>query len=384
MKRRFAVLVRAAIAGAVIVIAVGAVTERSNAQQQAPGDIRVLPIRGNTYMIAGAGANITVSVGRDGVLMVDSGLAQNADRVLAALQQLQREVELRLASDDEKTAPRFGSETRSAIADRHVPAPVKPIRYIVNTAVDPAHTGGNVKLGNSGRTFTGGNVAGNIADAGVGAAILAHENVLVRMSQPPAGQQPAPADALPTDTYYKDTMKLSHFFNGEGVQLIHVPKAHSDGDSIVVFRGSDVIAAGDVYLTESYPMVDTARGGTINGTVDALNQILDLSIAEFRTEGGTLVVPGRGRISDSADVAFYRDMVTIIRDRVQDMVKKGMTLEQVKAAKPTADYEPRYGATSGDWTTDRFLDAVYTTLGGGSKAAPATRRPARTTSEGTK
>jgi glyoxylase-like metal-dependent hydrolase (beta-lactamase superfamily II) len=215
-------------------------------------------------------------------------------------------------------------------------------------------------------------VANDIRDALEGAAILAHENVLVRMTQPGEGQQPAPPDAQPTDTYYNDVMKMSHFFNGEGVQLVHAPKAHSDGDSIVVFRGSDVIAAGDVYLTESYPIIDVERGGTINGIVDALDRIIDLSQAEFRTEGGTLVIPGHGRISDMADVTFYRDMTVILRDRVQDMIKKGMTLDQIKNAKITGDYEPRYGATSGFWTTDKFVEAVFTTLGGGQKpAAPA-------------
>jgi glyoxylase-like metal-dependent hydrolase (beta-lactamase superfamily II) len=158
-------------------------------------------------------------------------------------------------------------------------------------------------------------------------------------------------------------MKLSHFFNGEGIQLLHEPAAHTDGDTLVHFRGSDVIAAGDVYLTTSYPIIDVQRGGTINGVIDGLNRILDLSVAEFRTEGGTLIIPGHGRISDSADVAYYRDMVTIIRDRIQSMMKKGMTLEQVTAAKPTADYDPRYGSTTPPWTTEMFIEAVYTTLG---------------------
>ena len=174
-------------------------------------------------------------------------------------------------------------------------------------------------------------------------------------------------------------MKLSHFFNGEGIQLIHQPSAHTDGDSLVWFRGSDVIAAGDIYSTMSYPVIDVKHGGTINGVIDGLNRILDLSVAEFRTEGGTLVIPGHGRLSDSADVAYYRDMVTIIRDRVKAMIDKGMTLDQVKAARPTADYEPRYGASSGPWTTDMFVEAVYVTLGGGKKPAPA---PARTPARG--
>jgi glyoxylase-like metal-dependent hydrolase (beta-lactamase superfamily II) len=201
---------------------------------------------------------------------------------------------------------------------------------------------------------------------------MAHEAVLNRMTSTTAGSTAVPADAQPTDTYYTDTMKLSQFFNGEGVQLIHQPAAHTDGDTMVWFRGSDVIAAGDVFSTTTYPVVDVKQGGTINGVVNGLNRILRLAIAEFRTEGGTLIVPGHGRLSDSADVAYYRDMVTIIRDRVQAMVAKGMTLEQVKATRPTADYDPRYGAPSGPWTTDQFIEAVFVSLGGGKAPAPRT------------
>jgi glyoxylase-like metal-dependent hydrolase (beta-lactamase superfamily II) len=201
---------------------------------------------------------------------------------------------------------------------------------------------------------------------------MAHEAVLVRMTSTAGGATPAPTDAQPTDTYYTETMKLSHFFNGEGVQLIHQPAAHTDGDTLVWFRGSDVIAAGDIFSTTTYPIVDVKQGGSINGVVEGLNRILRYCIAEFRTEGGTLVVPGHGRLSDSADVAYYRDMVTIIRDRVSAMVGKGLTLEQVKAAKPTADYDPRYAATSGPWTTDQFIEATYVSLGGGKAAAPRT------------
>ena len=333
----------------------------------APG-IQILPVRGNVYLLLGAGANITVSVGRDGVLMVDAGRAQMSDQVLAAIRQLQNNLDLR------DTPLGSGAETRSSIASRNTEPPAKPIRYIIDTSADPDHAGGNEKVRMAGRTFTGGNVAGNIADAGEGAAILAHENVLQRLLEPEAGEQKAPPNAQPTDTYYTDSMKLSHFFNGEGIQLIHQPSAHTEGDSLVWLRGSDVIAAGDIYSTVSYPVIDVKHGGTINGVIDGLNRILDLSVAEFRTEGGTLVIPGHGRLSDSADVAYYRDMVTIIRDRVQAMVDKGMTLDQVKAARPTADYEPRYGATSGAWTTDMFVEAVYVTLGGGKKPAPAPAR----------
>jgi cyclase len=332
--------------------------QAQNPQNASSAQLEILPIRGNLYMLAGAGGNIALSVGPDGVLVVDTGTLQNSDRVLVAIEQLQKQ----LATNG--LAPwTYASQTRSNLPRMiSPPAPAKPIRYVINTSVDPDHTGGNEKVSRAGRTLTGGNVAGNIADAAEGAAIIAHENVLMRMSSPGRNQPAPPFRALPTDTFHGDSMKLSNFMNGEGILIMHQPSAHTDGDSIVYFRGSDVIVAGDIFRMDSYPVIDIERGGNIQGVIDGLNRILDLSIAEFRTEGGTMVIPGHGRLTDSADVAYYRDMVTIIRDRIQNMIKKGMTLQQIKAAKPTRDYDPRYGSTTGSYTTDVFIEAVYQSL----------------------
>jgi cyclase len=174
-------------------------------------------------------------------------------------------------------------------------------------------------------------------------------------------QDPAPAfEALPTDTYFTDQKDL--YFNGEAVQLLYQPHAHTNGDSLVWFRKSDVIAAGDVYVTTTYPFIDVANGGHIQGIIDALNRIIKIAVPEAKQEGGTLIVPGHGRLSDEADVVEFRDMLTIIRDRIADMIDRGMSLRQVKAARPTRDYDGRYGSDAGFWTTEQFVEAVYGNL----------------------
>jgi glyoxylase-like metal-dependent hydrolase (beta-lactamase superfamily II) len=297
--------------------------------QQAPkadnGEVHVLPVQGNVYMLVGAGGNITVQIGKDGVLVVDTGLERMSDKVLAEIKKL-------------------SSGT---------------IRYIVNTHVHPDHVGGNQKIAAAGGEIVGGNFAAQVG-ASTGAVIVAHENVLNRMSAPTGTQAPTPSAAWPADTFFTNQKNL--FFNGEAVQLIHQPAAHTDGDTMVFFRRSDVISAGDIFMTNSYPIVDLKTGGNIQGVIAGLNRIIELSVPADKQEGGTYVIPGHGRLCDQADVVEYRDMTTIIRDRVQDMIKKGMTLEQVKAAKPTRDYDPLYGTDKGFWTTDMFVEAVYKSL----------------------
>ncbi|HEX6998027.1 MAG TPA: MBL fold metallo-hydrolase [Gammaproteobacteria bacterium] len=286
--------------------------------EEAPAALEVIHVQGGVYLIAGAVGNIAVQVGPDGVLLVDAGAPERGEDVLAAVREL---------SDG-------------------------PIRYILNTHAHADHTGGNAALREAGSTLAGGSVL--VADAAEGAAIVAHENVLQTLS----ASRDTPVDAWPTDTYVTEFEDL--FFNGEPIRLEHFPNAHTDGDSAVIFRRSDVIVTGDVFVTTHYPMFNPEQGGSIDGILAALNAIIDWTVPKQLQEGGTMVIPGHGRICDEADVVEYRDMVQIVRDRIADLIRRGMTLEQVKAARPTLDYDARYGTDY--WTPEMFIEAVYKSL----------------------
>jgi glyoxylase-like metal-dependent hydrolase (beta-lactamase superfamily II) len=287
-------------------------------------DIQVVHIQGNVHLLVGAGGNIVVQAGDEGVLVIDTGAGARGADVLAAIQ---------------------------TISD-------KPIRIVLNTHVHPDHTGANETIAATGKALSG-NAPGNSGLALANARVLAHENVLRRMSAPSGEPSPRPFGAWPTETFFAEDKEI--FFNDEAIQLFYQP-GHTDGDIVVFFRRSDVVVSGDLFLTTTYPIVDGENGGRVTGIIDGLNRILDLTIPRDKQEGGTYVIPGHGRISDEADVVEYRDMLTIVRDRIQDLVAKGKTLAEVKAARPTLDYDGRYGATSGAWTTDMFIESVYREL----------------------
>lgn len=288
-----------------------------------PGEVRVVPVQGSVYLVAGAGGNIAAQVGDDGVLLVDTGAATMTDNVLAAVRQL---------SD-------------------------KSIRFILNTHAHADQMGGNERLAAAGARPAAGRPADN---TGPGAMVMAHEAVLRGVSAPAGKPGAMPVGAWPTDTYHGDAKDV--YSNGEPIQLLHQPAAHTDGDSIVFFRRSDVVVTGDLFDLTSYPIIDAAKGGTFTGIIAGLNRIIDLTVPKDWQEGGTMVIPGRGRIADEADVVEYRDMLTIIRDRIQALVKQGRTLAQVQAARPTFEYDARYGSITGEWTTAMFVEAAYRDL----------------------
>jgi len=276
-------------------------------------DIRIVHVSGGVYLLVGGGANVVVQIGNEGVLVVDTGAANMTDKILAAIRELSK----------------------------------KEIRWIINTTLDPDHVGGNERLSNAGRT-----VNGNPA------AIISHEKLPIRMLKLPV---PVPISARPLNTFFSEQRDL--YFNDDPVFMYRSP-GHTDGDIIVHFRTADVIVAGDTFLTTTYPVIDVANGGSTQGFIDGLNRILDLAVPKHLEEGGTYIVPGHGRICDEADVLEYHDMVVIVRDRIRDAIKKGMTLDQVKAAKLTRDYDARYSAASGPGSTANFVESMYRDLSG--------------------
>jgi cyclase len=291
------------------------------------GEVEMLKVQGNVYLVAGSGANITVQVDPEGTLLVDTSVAEMSDKVLAAIK---------------------------TISDQ-------PIRHILNTSIIEHHMGGNEKVSIAGRNFNAGVGGQNGREPSRldGAPVIAHEKALHRISGLSGEPARMPYGNWPHDTFYTDVKQL--YFGGEVVEMQHQPAAVTDGDLFVWFRRSDVIAAGDLFSTVSYPRIDLKRGGSVQGLLDGLNRILDIAVPEFNNQGGTLIVPGHGRIGNESDVAEYRDMITIVRDRIKAMVDKGMTLAQVKAAGPAKDYDPLYSTK--EWTTDMFVEAIFTDLG---------------------
>jgi cyclase len=295
----------------------------------APGEVEVLPVQGKVHVIIGAGSNITVQSGDDGVLMVDTGLSAMTPKVLAALKTIT----------------------------------TRPLRYIVNTTEFDEYVGGNSAIADTGEIIpfrapdytAGPQGALDITRA----SVISYYTLLHRVAGP-AGKAPRiPEDGWPDNTYSIPQKRL--YFNDEPVIITHIP-SNTDSNSVVLFRKSDVVSAGGLLDLTTYPVIDVSAGGSIQAIVDGLNRLIDITVPASHAGGGTLVVPGHGRIADHAEVVYYRDMTTIIRDRVEDMVKKGMTLAQVKAARPSRDYDARYGKQTGPWTTDMFVQAVYQSL----------------------
>jgi glyoxylase-like metal-dependent hydrolase (beta-lactamase superfamily II) len=309
------------IASALLFLGVWGSMQLVYPQKSKTPEIEILPVQGNISMLAGAGGNITVQAGRDGIVLVDTGVATMSDTVLEAIRTLSK----------------------------------RQITYIINTDDRSDHIGGNENFSKIGRPLA----IARAAQANV--FIIAFSTILDRMSDPGGGLS-IPEKAWPNDTYSVPQKNL--YFNGEAIQIFHQP-ATTDGNSIVVFRRSDVISTGDIFDPTGYPLIDLKKGGSLQGVLEGLNRLRQIAIPADHMEGGTMIVPGHGRLCDVADLDIYQQMVTIVRDRLHDMIERGMTLEQVKAARPTQDYDPIYGNNTGNWTTDMFIEAAYNSLSAG-------------------
>jgi len=285
-------------------------------------EVQTLHVQGNIYLIAGAGGNIAVQAGDDGVLMVDTGYEKMSDKVMAALRKIS----------------------------------TKPIRDIILTTLADAHTG-------AGAIFV---KAGSVNQAGPGIgqrpnqANLRGSGELLRLMTE-IGPEKISVDRWPPKTYL--TPSMDFYSNDEPVIIRHIPAANTAGDSMVFFRKSDVVVTGEIFNETSYPYIDLEHGGGINGILEGLNQVLEYAVPAHLQEGGTMIIPGHGRIGDEHDVLEYRDMVTIIRNRVQNAINKKMTLAQVKAVKPsfTYEYDLRFGNNKA-WTPEMFVEAIYKSL----------------------
>ncbi len=276
------------------------------AQQQdfSKVEIKTTKLASNFYTLEGSGGTVGVLAGPDGVLMVDGQFAPLSDKIAAAIKQIS-------------------------------PA---PIRILANTHVHGDHTGGNENF------------------AKMGAMIVARPELRARLEKPAPGANgapgtPAPPGALPMLTF---DSPITFHMNGEEVQLIPIPSAHTDGDTLVKFAKADVIMTGDFYRSLGYPNIDRANGGSLNGMLAGLNKIVELA------GPSTKIVPGHGTVVDRAAVTAHRDMIVSIRDKIAPMVKKGMTLEQVSASKPTADYDAKVPGVG--TTGDRFIGQLYAEL----------------------
>ncbi|MGH7226379.1 MAG: hypothetical protein ACRELF_24450, partial [Gemmataceae bacterium] len=290
----------------------------ARAAEPGNGDLVVVPVRQHFYMIVGDGQNIGVQVGKDGVVLVNAGTAAGADGLIATVKKLW---------------------------------PL-PIRYVMDTSADPDVVGGNAPVAAAGETLFS-------PPKGPGAEIFGSASVIARL----ADVNGYPSSGWPTDTYLPQEHLRTFYLNDEPIIVTHA--AAADSDSFVLFRRSDIVAAGDVLDMTRFPVINVADGGSIDGEIAALNDLIQIAVPSsplIYSYNGTQVMPAHGRLCDQWEVVDYRDMVVIIRNTIAGMMKSRMTLEQIEAADPAKAYEPRFGSSTGPWTTNMFVAAIYHSL----------------------